>query len=63
MGIISVRNLHKVFGPQGRVRQTGTPEEILSDPADDYVEAFVQNIDRTRGTTASAIIHGHATGN
>jgi glycine betaine/proline transport system ATP-binding protein len=50
-----------ILGPEGRVRQIGTPEEILSDPADDYVEAFVQNVDRTKVITASAIMRGHAT--
>ena len=52
-----------ILGPEGRVRQVGTPEEILSDPADDYVEAFVQNVDRTKVITASAIMRGHATVN
>ncbi len=50
-----------ILGPEGRVRQIGTPEEILSTPADDYVEAFVQNVDRTKVITASAIMRGHAT--
>lgn len=45
-----------ILGPDGRVRQVGTPEEILSEPADDYVEAFVQNVDRTRVITASTIM-------
>ncbi len=44
-----------ILGPEGRVRQIGTPEEILSDPADDYVKAFVQNVDRTKVITAGAI--------
>ncbi|TVR67021.1 MAG: glycine betaine/L-proline ABC transporter ATP-binding protein [Spirochaetaceae bacterium] len=44
-----------ILGPDGRVRQIGTPEEILSTPADEYVERFVQNVDRTRVITASAI--------
>ncbi len=45
-----------ILGPDGRVRQVGTPEEILSEPADDYVEAFVRNVDRTRVITAGSIM-------
>ncbi len=41
-----------ILGPDGRVRQIGTPEEILSEPADDYVRRFVQNVDRTKVITA-----------
>jgi len=44
-----------ILGPDGRVRQVGTPEEILADPADDYVKKFVQNVDRTRVITAGLI--------
>ncbi len=44
-----------ILGPDGRVRQIGTPEEILAKPADDYVEKFVQNVDRTKVITASTI--------
>jgi ABC-type proline/glycine betaine transport system substrate-binding protein len=36
----------------GRVVQVGTPEEILTNPADDYVEAFVRNVDRGRVLTS-----------
>jgi glycine betaine/proline transport system ATP-binding protein len=45
-----------ILGPDGRVRQIGSPEEILSSPADDYVKAFVQNVDRTKVITASSIM-------
>ncbi len=48
-----------ILGPDGRVRQIGTPEEILSEPADDYVRRFVQNVDRTKVITASTV-GGHA---
>ncbi|MFA7565391.1 MAG: glycine betaine/L-proline ABC transporter ATP-binding protein [Alkalispirochaeta sp.] len=44
-----------ILGPDGRVRQIGSPEEILANPADEYVEKFVQNVDRTRVITASTI--------
>ena len=40
----------------GRIVQIGTSEEILTDPADDYVADFVQDVDRSRGMTASAIM-------
>lgn len=40
----------------GYVVQVGTPEEILTNPADDYVKAFVQNVDRTKIITANAIM-------
>lgn len=36
--------------------QTGTPEEILNSPADDYVKEFIQDINRTRVVTASSIM-------
>ncbi len=44
-----------ILGPDGRVRQIGSPEEILSTPADEYVERFVQNVDRTKVITASTV--------
>ncbi len=50
-----------ILGPEGRVRQIGTPEEILSNPADEYVTRFVQNVDRTRVITAGTIMRKHAT--
>lgn len=40
----------------GYVVQVGTPEEILTNPADDYVKAFVQNVDRTKIITARAVM-------
>ena len=40
----------------GRIVQQGTPEEILTDPANDYVAQFVQDVDRTRVLTASAVM-------
>ncbi len=36
----------------GRIVQIGTPEEILTDPANDYVAQFVQDVDRARVLTA-----------
>lgn len=40
----------------GKVVQIGSPEQILTEPADDYVKAFVQNVDRMNIITASAIM-------
>ncbi|WP_082581294.1 quaternary amine ABC transporter ATP-binding protein [Leifsonia sp. Root227] len=40
----------------GRVVQIGTPEEILTDPANDYVESFVQDVDRARVLTAASVM-------
>lgn len=39
----------------GRVEQIGTAEEILSDPASNYVARFVADVDRTRVLTAGSI--------
>ena len=38
----------------GRIVQVGTAEQILNDPANDYVAKFVQDVDRTRVLTAGA---------
>ncbi|WP_438354716.1 quaternary amine ABC transporter ATP-binding protein [Microbacterium sp. CJ88] len=40
----------------GRIVQQGTPEEILTDPANDYVAQFVQDVDRTRVLTAGSVM-------
>lgn len=40
----------------GEVIQIGTPEQILTRPANDYVRAFVQNVDQTKIITVSAIM-------
>lgn len=38
----------------GEVVQIGTPEEILTRPADDYVRRFIQGVDRSRILTAES---------
>lgn len=43
----------------GYIVQIGTPEEILTDPADDYVSSFVQNVDRRKVITASTLMFDH----
>ena len=40
----------------GEVVQVGTPEEILTEPANDYVERFVENVGRGRIIIASSIM-------
>ena len=39
----------------GRIEQIGTAEEILRDPASNYVARFVADVDRTRVLTAGSI--------
>ncbi|MFW6414293.1 MAG: quaternary amine ABC transporter ATP-binding protein, partial [Verrucomicrobiota bacterium] len=41
----------------GVIVQTGTPEEILTEPADDYVSSFVENVDRSKVLTAGTVMH------
>jgi glycine betaine/proline transport system ATP-binding protein len=41
---------------EGRLAQVGTPTEILTEPADDYVRSFVQNVDRTRVIPARTVM-------
>ncbi|MFD1124350.1 glycine betaine/L-proline ABC transporter ATP-binding protein [Lentilactobacillus raoultii] len=40
----------------GEVVQIGTPEEILTQPADEYVERFIEDVDRTKVLTASNVM-------
>ena len=40
----------------GRIVQIGTPEDILTDPANDYVAQFVQDVDRSRVLTAASVM-------
>ena len=40
----------------GEIQQTGTSEEILTAPANEYVRCFVENVDRSRIVTAAAIM-------
>lgn len=40
----------------GEVVQVGTPEEILTDPANDYVTRFTESVDCGRVVTASSIM-------
>ncbi|MER6432027.1 glycine betaine/L-proline ABC transporter ATP-binding protein [Streptomyces sp900105245] len=40
----------------GRIVQTGTAEDILLRPANDYVASFIQDVDRSRVLTAAALM-------
>ncbi|SDZ32655.1 glycine betaine/L-proline ABC transporter ATP-binding protein [Thermoactinomyces sp. DSM 45892] len=40
----------------GTIQQIGTPEEILTNPANDYVKRFVKNVDLTHVITAEVIM-------
>ncbi|MDQ0418600.1 glycine betaine/proline transport system ATP-binding protein [Croceifilum oryzae] len=40
----------------GTIQQIGTPEEILTHPANDYVKRFVKNVDLTHVITAESIM-------
>ena len=40
----------------GRVAQIGEAAQILNSPANDYVERFIEDVDRSRVLTASAVI-------
>ncbi len=46
----------------GRFVQVGTPEEVVSAPADDYVRDFVRDVPRGRVLTARAIMNPVAEG-
>ncbi len=45
-----------VLMKDGQVVQIGTPEEIITTPADDYVKQFVENVDKSKVLTAQAIL-------
>lgn len=40
----------------GIIIQIGTPEDIVSNPADDYVSAFTEGVDRSKVLTAASIM-------
>ena len=45
-----------VLMKDGRVVQIGTPEEILNNPANAYVERFVESVDMSRVLTAQTVM-------
>ena len=48
-----------IMNQNGQIEQVGTSEEILSNPASEYVEAFVENVDRSKVITATGIMFDH----
>lgn len=40
----------------GQLVQIGTPEEILTAPANDYVERFIEDVDRTKVITVGSVM-------
>jgi len=48
-----------IMNQNGQIEQVGTSEEILSNPASHYVEAFVENVDRSKVITATSIMFDH----
>jgi glycine betaine/proline transport system ATP-binding protein len=40
----------------GRIVQIGTAQEILTEPANDYVAKFIADVDRSRVLTASSVM-------
>jgi len=47
---------HIAVMKDGVIVQIGTPEEILTQPANDYVAEFVQDVDRSKVLTAGAVM-------
>lgn len=47
---------HIAIMKDGVIVQQGVPEDILLNPADDYVKAFIGNVDMSKVITASAIM-------
>lgn len=41
----------------GKIVQQGTPEEILTNPANNYVEKFVENVDMSKVLTAQGVMN------
>lgn len=46
---------HIAILKDGELRQVGTPEEILTNPSDDYVRRFVMDVNRARVVTAKSV--------
>jgi glycine betaine/proline transport system ATP-binding protein len=45
-----------VLMKDGEIVQVGTPEDILTDPANDYVRRFVEDVDITKVLTAESVM-------
>lgn len=53
---LRVGNHIAVLQQDGRLVQVGTPVEIITQPADDYVAEFTQNVDHARVLTAEVVM-------
>ncbi|MEJ1324675.1 glycine betaine/L-proline ABC transporter ATP-binding protein [Latilactobacillus sakei] len=47
---------HIMIMKDGEIVQTGTPEDILTRPTDEYVEKFIENVDRSKVYTAGNVM-------
>lgn len=47
---------HIMIMRDGNVVQCGTPEDILTAPANEYVERFIEDVDRTKVITAGTVM-------
>ncbi|KRM78728.1 glycine betaine L-proline transport ATP binding subunit [Lapidilactobacillus dextrinicus DSM 20335] len=47
---------HIMIMRDGEIVQIGTPEDILTHPANDYVERFIEDVDRSKVLTASKVM-------
>ncbi|PWG00606.1 glycine betaine/L-proline ABC transporter ATP-binding protein [Levilactobacillus bambusae] len=47
---------HIMIMRDGEIVQIGSPEEILTHPANDYVERFIEDVDRSKVLTASRVM-------
>ncbi len=53
---LRVGNTIAVLQQDGRIVQIGTPEEIITQPADEYVAEFTQDVDQARVLTAESVM-------
>ena len=54
--VFITHDLSEAIIRDGEVVQVGTSEEILTEPANDYVARFVENVDRSKIITAGSIM-------
>ncbi len=47
---------HIMIMRDGDIVQCGTPEDILTEPANEYVERFIEDVDRTKVITAGTVM-------
>ncbi|GKQ42544.1 glycine/betaine ABC transporter ATP-binding protein [Companilactobacillus sp. RD055328] len=52
---------HIMIMKDGEIIQIGTPEDILTKPEDEYVEKFIENVDRSKILTAENVMIRPAT--